>query len=64
MLAHKALGDLPAMQDVYRRCQRAMQRDLGIQPSKETRNLHDSLLKDTQLWEQATIWDKFTIHRD
>ena len=43
MQAHSALGDLGSLGLVYQRCQAALQRDLGVEPSDQTRALYERL---------------------
>ncbi|MDX1614896.1 MAG: BTAD domain-containing putative transcriptional regulator [Candidatus Promineifilaceae bacterium] len=42
--AHAAQGDLAAVSAAYERCQRALQRDIGVDPSAETQALYQQLL--------------------
>ncbi len=43
MLAHSALGDRAKMAAVYQRCVEALRKDLGVEPSPQTRALCDQL---------------------
>lgn len=43
MFAHAALGDSAHVAEVYRRCLDALQRDLGVEPSSQTRLLFEKL---------------------
>ena len=43
MQAHSALGDLGSLAVVYQRCQTALHRDLGVEPSEQTRALYERL---------------------
>jgi predicted ATPase/DNA-binding SARP family transcriptional activator len=43
MLAHAGLGDQSNVADVYRRCVEALERDLGVEPSAQTRTLYEQL---------------------
>jgi predicted ATPase/DNA-binding SARP family transcriptional activator len=45
MVAHAAQGDLAAVSAAYERCLAALQLGIGVEPSAETRELHDRLLK-------------------
>ncbi len=49
MSAHARLGDLSRMVAVYRRCVEALHRDLGVEPSEQTRTLYDRLSKGEKL---------------
>jgi len=44
MLARHALGDLAGVASAYRRCVKALEEELGVEPSPETRALHERLL--------------------
>lgn len=43
MLAHAGLGDMASVVDVYRRCVDALERELGVEPSAQTRMLYEQL---------------------
>jgi len=43
MMAHAGLGDRSSIADVYRRCVEALERDLGVEPSSQTRALYERL---------------------
>jgi len=43
MIAHAGLGDRSSVADVYRRCVEALERDLGVEPSAQTRTLYERL---------------------
>ncbi len=43
MLAHAGLGDTSNMADVYQRCVDGLERDLGVEPSAQTRLLYERL---------------------
>lgn len=43
MLAHAGLGDMASVADVYRRCVDALERELGVEPSAQTRILYEQL---------------------
>lgn len=43
MTAHAGLGDQASVADVYRRCVEALERDLGVEPSAQTRTLYEQL---------------------
>lgn len=43
MLAHAGLGDIASVADVYRRCVDALERELGVEPSAQTRLLYERL---------------------
>jgi predicted ATPase/DNA-binding SARP family transcriptional activator len=43
MLAHAAQGDSARMAESYRRCVEALERDLGVEPSEQTRQLFERL---------------------
>lgn len=43
MVAHAGHGDLPRMAAVYRRCVDALENDLGVEPSPQTRALFERL---------------------
>lgn len=45
MQAHSSLGDMSGMASAYRRCVQILQEDLGLEPSAETQELYQSLLK-------------------
>jgi len=43
MTAHAGLGDIVSVVDIYRRCVEALERDLGVEPSVQTRTLYERL---------------------
>jgi predicted ATPase/DNA-binding SARP family transcriptional activator len=43
MLAHAAQGDIAAVAEVYRRCVDALDRELAVEPSEQTRTLYERL---------------------
>jgi len=43
MLAHAGLGDLAGMAAAYQRCGEALARELGVEPSEQTRRLYERL---------------------
>jgi DNA-binding SARP family transcriptional activator len=43
MLAHSGLGDVAGMAQSYQRCREALQRDLAVAPSEQTRALYERL---------------------
>ena len=43
MVAHGALGDVSSVAAVYQRCVEALQRELGVEPSEQTRALYERL---------------------
>ncbi len=43
MVAHAGLGDRSSVADVYRRCVEALERDLDVEPSAQTRALYEQL---------------------
>ena len=43
MTAHAELGDASSVAEVYRRCGDALARDLGVEPSAQTRTLYERL---------------------
>ncbi len=43
MMAHAGLGDTSNVADVYQRCVDALERDLGVEPSAQTRLLYERL---------------------
>ncbi|MEJ2354188.1 MAG: BTAD domain-containing putative transcriptional regulator, partial [Anaerolineales bacterium] len=45
MIAHAAQGDLGKVAGVYQRCVLALERDLGIQPSKRTQDIYQGLIQ-------------------
>jgi len=49
MLAHAALGNPSQVTLNYERCIHALQNELGVEPSEETRVLYEHLLKGAQL---------------
>jgi DNA-binding SARP family transcriptional activator len=49
MQAHYALGDLPGAIAAYQRCVDAMQHELGIRPSDQTRQLYESLTETARI---------------
>lgn len=49
MLAHGALGNPSQVTVDYERCVHALENELGVEPSEETRVLYDHLLKGAQL---------------
>ncbi len=44
MLSHAASGELPKVEADYQRCVEALQQELGVEPSNETRALYASLM--------------------
>jgi len=48
MTAHAGLGDQASVADVYRRCVEALERDLGVEPSAQTRILYEQLRSGAQ----------------
>ncbi len=46
MLARHALGDQAGMAGAFRRCVKALEEELGVEPSPETRALYERLLRD------------------
>ncbi|MEJ2305271.1 MAG: protein kinase, partial [Anaerolineales bacterium] len=47
MIAHAGLGDLGKAAAVYQRCVLALERDLGVQPSRHTREIYQGLMAGT-----------------
>jgi WD40 repeat protein/serine/threonine protein kinase/DNA-binding SARP family transcriptional activator len=47
MIAHAGLGDLGKAAAVYQRCVLALERDLGVQPSRQTREIYQGLMAGT-----------------
>ncbi len=45
MQAHHGLGDQSSMAGVFQRCKEAMQRELGVETSEQTRALYDALAR-------------------
>ena len=43
MIAHGSLGDLAGMAAVYKRCTKALEEELGVEPSEETKSLYEWL---------------------
>jgi predicted ATPase/DNA-binding SARP family transcriptional activator/tetratricopeptide (TPR) repeat protein len=43
MLAHAAQGNMAAVAEVYRRCVEALDRELAVEPSEQTRSLYERL---------------------
>jgi WD40 repeat protein/DNA-binding SARP family transcriptional activator len=43
MVAHSGRGDLAAAVAVFQRCQEALERELGVEPSEQTRALYEQL---------------------
>ncbi|HEX7040241.1 MAG TPA: AAA family ATPase [Trueperaceae bacterium] len=46
MLARHALGDQAGVANAYRRCVKALEEELGVEPSPETRSLYERLLRE------------------
>jgi DNA-binding SARP family transcriptional activator len=44
MLAHSGLGDRSNVVAVYQRCVKALQQELGVEPSEQTRKLYERLI--------------------
>lgn len=44
MIAHARLGDMFSMAAVFQRCVESLRRELGVEPSDETRSLYEQLL--------------------
>ena len=49
MLVHGARGDMAKVSHVYQQCMAALDEQLGLEPSAETRALYDGLLKGAQV---------------
>lgn len=49
MLAHSGLGDVAGVAQVYQRCREALERDLGVEPSDQTRALYERLSRSGAL---------------
>jgi WD40 repeat protein/DNA-binding SARP family transcriptional activator len=49
MLVYGARGDMAKVSHVYQQCMAALDEQLGLEPSAETRALYDGLLKGSQL---------------
>jgi serine/threonine protein kinase/DNA-binding SARP family transcriptional activator/uncharacterized protein with WD repeat len=47
MIAHAGLGDLGKAAAVYQRCVLALESDLGVKPSKQTREIYQRLMSGT-----------------
>jgi WD40 repeat protein/serine/threonine protein kinase/DNA-binding SARP family transcriptional activator len=47
IIAHARLGDLGKAAAVYQRCVLALERDLGVQPSRQTREIYQGLMAGT-----------------
>ncbi len=45
ILAHAGMGDLSKMAATYRRCVEALRKELGVEPSEQTRALHERLAR-------------------
>jgi DNA-binding SARP family transcriptional activator len=45
MVAHAALGDVSSVAAVYRRCSDALSKELGVEPSDQTRAVYERLSK-------------------
>jgi WD40 repeat protein/DNA-binding SARP family transcriptional activator len=48
MIAHHALGNQSAVAVTFQRCASALERELGIEPDEQTRQLYQALLKDAR----------------
>lgn len=48
MFCHSALGDRAAALDQYEFCKRALLEELGIEPSRETQQLYETIRKQTE----------------
>lgn len=46
MLAHHDRGDLAGVASAYRRCVKALEEELGVEPSAETRALYERLVRE------------------
>lgn len=55
MIAHAFQGDLAAADAAYERCAETLQLEVGVEPSPETRELHDRLLGGRELPVQSPI---------
>jgi predicted ATPase/DNA-binding SARP family transcriptional activator len=44
LIAHAAMGDVPKVEAVFRRCVDALRHQIGVEPSKETQDLFKSLI--------------------
>ncbi len=49
MLVHGARGDMAKVSSIYQQCMAALDEQLGLEPSAETRALYDGLLKGAQV---------------
>lgn len=54
MRAHHAQGDLSSVNAAYRRCLEALHRELGVEPSEETRRLYDQLTQKGRTTERVS----------
>ena len=45
MIAHSGLGDMSKVAAVYHRCVEAFHKELGVEPSEQTRTLYERLIK-------------------
>lgn len=45
MIAHSGLGDMSKVAAVYNQCVEAFRRELGVEPSEQTRKLYERLIK-------------------
>ena len=61
MLASGARGDMAKVASLYQRCTEELMEYLGVEPSAETRALHDGLLKGTKVPARAPAQPSGTI---
>ncbi len=45
LIAHSGLGDMSAVAAVYHRCVETLHKELGVEPSEQTRTLYERLIK-------------------
>jgi WD40 repeat protein/DNA-binding SARP family transcriptional activator len=53
MLVHGARGDMARVSSIYQQCIIALEEEVGLEPSSETRALYDGLLKGAQVSSRA-----------
>jgi serine/threonine protein kinase/tetratricopeptide (TPR) repeat protein len=55
MLAHAGLGDRSNVVAVYQRCIKALQQELGVEPSEQTRQLYERLLSAEEAASEPSV---------
>jgi predicted ATPase/DNA-binding SARP family transcriptional activator len=63
MIAHHGMGDASRISEVYHRCVEALQDELGVEPSSETRALYERLLTDEETLDMPPRTPRHNLHQ-